>query len=75
MYHNAIVEAATFGFRLPASGGWTAFTVARYALAAAGLLFLLYVAVLVGLTAASAVVRRRSVGRRPGAPGVLNRDD
>ncbi len=54
MYQYAIVETAT-------RGGWTAFTFARYALAAAGLLFLLYVAVLVGLAAASAVVRRRSV--------------
>ena len=75
MYHNAIVEAATVGFRLSASGGGTAFTFARYALAAAGLLFLLYVAVLVGLTAASAIVRRRSVDRRPGAPEVLTPDD
>jgi ABC-type nitrate/sulfonate/bicarbonate transport system substrate-binding protein len=70
MYQYAIVETATFGFRISAPGGWTAFTFARYALAAAGLLFLLYVAVLVGLTAASAVVRRRSVDHRPGAPEV-----
>ena len=71
MYQYAMVEAATFEFRIHVPGGWTAFTFARYALAAAGLLFLLYVAVLVGLTAASAVVKRRSADHGPDAPESL----
>lgn len=70
MYQYAIVETATFGFRISPPGGWTAFTFARYALAAAGLLFLLYIVALVCLTAASAVVRRRPAGGRPTAPEV-----
>ena len=70
MYQDAVVETVALGFPIPAPGGWTAFTVARYALAAAGLLFLLYVVVLVGLTAASAIFGRRSGDRRPGVPEV-----
>ena len=70
MHQYPIVETAAFGFHISAPAGWTPFTLARYALAAAGLLFLLYVAVLVGLTAVSSVVGRRSAARRAGAPDV-----
>ena len=70
MYHNALAVTAAFGLRISAPSGWSAFTLARYALAAAGLLFLVYVAVLVGLTAASACVGRRSADRRTGSPDI-----